>query len=73
MSRNQLKLQLISIEEKIKAVEEKEMQACYESATGRPHEDMWVLFLQRDKLVEQKISIKQQLNKPTFIQIIRGR
>lgn len=73
MSRKQLQIQLISLNNKIQALEERQKEACYASATDRPHEDMGILFIQKDKLVEQKIKIKQQLSKPTFIQLITGR
>jgi len=73
MSRKQLRLQLISLTEEIKSIEARELDACYASATQRPHEDMMALFLQRDALVEQKLRIEKQLDKPTFIQLITGR
>ena len=73
MSRKQLQLQLISLTKEINSIEARELNACCASATQRPHENMEALFLQRDALVEQKIKIKQQLSKPTFIQLITGR
>ena len=73
MSRKQLQLQIISLDKKIKDLEKRQLQACFASATDRPHEDMGILFIQKDKLVVEKIRLQEQLNKPTFIQVITGR
>ena len=73
MSRKQLQLQVISLDKKIKALEKRQLQACFASTTDRPHEDMGMLFIEKDKLVVEKIRLQEQLNKPTLIQIITGR
>jgi len=72
MSRKSLQLQLISLNREIASIEARSLEACYASATNRPHEDMGSLFLQKDRLVEEKIRIKEQLAKPTFLQLIMG-
>lgn len=72
MSRKSLQLQLISLDKKIASIEARELEACYASATQRPHEDMGSLFIQRDRLVTRKLAIQAELAKPTFIQLITG-
>ena len=72
MSRKSLQLQLISLNQEIASIEARALTACYLSATDRPHEDMGSLFLQKDRLVEEKLRIKEQLSRPTFIQLITG-
>ena len=72
MSRKSLQLQLISLNREIASIEARSLEACYASATNRPHEDMGSLFLQKDRLVEEKLRIKERLSRPTFIQLITG-
>lgn len=72
MSRNSIRLQIISLNEKITAIETRQMKACYASAQSKPHEDMIDLFLEKDSLVARKIALEERLAKPTFIQIITG-
>lgn len=73
MSRNNIIIQLISIDKQIKSIEHRELDACFASATNRPHEDLIELFIQKDYLVVEKLELKKMLRKPTVIQIIRGR
>lgn len=72
MSRNAIRLQIISLDKQITAIEARQMNACYASAQSKPHEDMIDLFLEKDSLVAQKIALQERLAKPTFIQIITG-
>jgi len=72
MSRKLIQLQIISLEKKITALEKRSLEACYASATGNPHEDMWKLFMQKDLLVVRKLELEQKLVKRTIIQIIKG-
>ena len=72
MSRKSLQLQLVSLNKEIASIEARELEACYASATQRPHEDMGSLFMQKDRLITRKLAIQAELAKPTFIQLITG-
>ena len=72
MSRKSIRLQIISLDKEIKDLESREMDACYASATQKPHEDFAALFQQKDRLMTIKLALQAKLEKPTFIQVITG-
>lgn len=72
MSRKSLRLQLLSIDEKLASCEVRMKQACRDSSAGKPCEEMTNLYFEIAHLMGHKSIIEKELEKPTFIQIITG-
>lgn len=66
--KRKLRFQVISLDKQIKEVFEREKVACYASARGEQHEDMFTLQIIRHGLEDKRRIILEHLNKPTLFQ-----
>lgn len=69
--KTQLQEQYNTLTAKIQLITAKELNACYASARGDEHEDMFELMLIRHDLEDKRAAILRQLNKPSLIKRIR--
>lgn len=66
-NRKTLQLKYNTLTEKIQLITTKELNACFASARGDAHEDMFELMLIRHDLEDKRAAIMRQLNKPSLI------
>lgn len=69
--KTQLQEQYNTLTAKIQLITAKELNACYASARGDEHEDMFELMLIRHDLEDKRAAILRQLNKPSLVKRIR--
>lgn len=69
--KTQLQMQYNTLTEKIQLITTKELNACFASARGDEHEDMFELMLIRHDLEDKRAAVLRQLNKPSLIKRIR--
>lgn len=69
--KTQLQWQYSTLTAKIQLITAQELAACYASARGEEHEDMFELMLIRHDLEDKRAAVLRQLNKPSLIKRIR--